>query len=283
YRDTINQTLSLDECFKAIDECGAPVVTITGGEPSIYKDIDELVEKTLALGKVVYLCTNAQLLHKKIHDWKPHPRFNINVHVDGLAGTHDAITGKEGSFDKAIEGIKFAKKAGFTVCTNTTVYKRTSVEEIEALFETLKDVGVDGMLIAPGFGYEDVDDQSVFMGREEIIEKFKGLKKKIKKYPLWNSPPYLDFLTGKKEYSCLPWGTITYNVRGWKAPCYLITDGHYPTFREYMNNVSRDKYGWEKDKRCNNCMVHSGFETAASLEIMKSPIDLIKTIWWTLF
>lgn len=282
YKSTMDQTLSLEQCLSAIDECGAPVVTITGGEPTIYPHIDKLISETLKRGKVVYLCTNGQALAKKLADWQPHPRFNINVHVDGLSDTHDAITGRKGAFDRAIEAIKIAKAKGFTVCTNTTIYKQTDAEEIRGLFGLLKGIGVNGILMAPGFSYEDVNDKSVFLGRAEIVNKFKALKKELKRFPLWNSPLYLDFLTGDRTYSCLPWGTVTYNVRGWKAPCYLITDKHYKTFKEYIDNISRDSYGWDNDLRCKNCMVHSGFETAASMEVSKSVKDTAKMIWWTL-
>jgi len=273
----------LEDCLKAIDDSGAPVVSICGGEPLLYPQIKELVEETIKRGRVVYLCTNGQVLDKKLSLFKPHKLFNINVHIDGLASTHDTIVEKNGAFDKAIVGIKAAKDAGFSVCTNTTVYKKTDVEEVRALIDYLDNLGVDGILISPGFDYSDVPDQSVFMSKNEIIEKFKVLRDAENSKKVWSTPLFLDFLAGKRDYACTPWGNVTYNILGWKAPCYLVTDGHYANFNEFMSTVKWDNYGPGRDKRCTNCMIHSGFEPTVALTVGNSIKDALRMARWTLF
>ncbi len=282
YREHMSKMLSLSDCLKAVDDCGAPVVSICGGEPLLYPEIGKLVDETVKRGRVAYLCTNGQTLEKKVADLKPHKLFNINVHLDGLARTHDAIVEREGAFDKAVAGIRAAKEAGFTVCTNTTVYKQTDVGEIRALVDFLEDVGVDGILISPGFDYSDVADQSVFLTRDAIIEKFRELRSTTKTKRIWNTPLFYDFLSGGRDYPCTPWGNVTYNVLGWKAPCYLITDGHYADFGEFMEKVKWEDYGPGKDKRCANCMAHCGFEPTVALTSTKSLRDALTMARWTL-
>lgn len=282
YKDRLSEVLPLETCLKAIDECGAPVVSICGGEPLLYPHIRELVEGAVARGRVVYLCTNGQVLDRKAGIFKPHNLFNINVHIDGLARTHDAIVDKPGAFDQAIAGIKVAKDTGFTVCTNTTVYKQTDIEEVRALVDFLGDLGVDGALLSPGFDYADVPDQSVFMSRTAITEKFSPLRKMAWRRKIWSTPIFLDFLAGKRDLPCTPWGNVTYNVAGWKAPCYLITDNHYRSFGEFMSKVEWDRYGPNRDARCTNCMTHNGFEPTVALTATSSIRDVIKMALWTL-
>jgi len=282
YADTLKEQVSLYKCLKAIDDSNAPVVSICGGEPLIYKDISKLVEETLNRGRVAYLCTNGTVLDWKLSAFKPHPLLNISVHIDGMEKTHDAVTNRPGTFRQVSENIKLAKNAGFTVCTNTTVYRESSVEEIEDLFRHLTFLGVDGMLISPGFDYSDVEDQSFFLKSSEIKEKFRAIRKFSHKYKIWSTPLYLDFLAGQRDYKCTPWGNVTYNIAGWKAPCYLITDGHYDDFNTFMNTVDWNKYQARTDPRCKNCMVHSGFEATVALEIANSWKDMAKMAWWTL-
>lgn len=283
YKAHLSEMLPLDDCLRAMESCKAPVVSICGGEPLLYPGIRELVREAVGQGRVVYLCTNGQVLDKKLHLFKPDKLFNINVHIDGLAKTHDAIVEKPGAFDQAIAGIRAAKKAGFTVCTNTTIYRQTDTGETEALIDFLRDIGVDGMLISPGFDYTDAPDRTVFMSREVITEKFSSLRKKLGSGKIWSTPLFLDFLAGRREYQCTPWGNVTYNVLGWKAPCYLVTDGHYRDFEEFMKAVDWEKYGPDRDARCANCMVHSGFEATVALTSGKSLKDALRMAWWTFF
>lgn len=283
YQDTVSSQVPLDDCLKAIDDCRAPVVSICGGEPLIYKDIKPLVEKTLQRGRVVYLCTNGTLLDKKLELFTPNKMFNFNIHLDGLEKTHDLIVGKTGVFRQVIENIKLAKAKGFTVCTNTTIYHETSPEEVHDLLEELKLLNVDGMLLSPSFSYTDVENKQVFLTRDEIHTKFKAISKFIKNYRSWSTPLYMDFLKGERDFNCTPWGNVTYNIKGWKAPCYLITDGHYKTYEEFMSSVDWEKYQSGKDPRCANCMLHSGFEPTVALETTGSWKDMARMAWWTLF
>lgn len=283
YKDQLSKMLSLEECLKAIDDSGAPVVSICGGEPLLYPQIRELVRETVARGRVVYLCTNGQVLDKKLHLFKPDPLFNINVHIDGLAATHDKIVEKPGAFDRAISAIKAAKHAGFTVCTNTTIYNQTDSSEIRALVDFLEDIGIDGMLLSPGFDYTDAPDQSVFMTRSSIIDKFAALRGIAKRKKVWSTPLFLDYLAGRRNFPCTPWGNVTYNVMGWKAPCYLVTDHHYKNFSDFMGKVAWDSYGPGNDKRCENCMCHCGIEPTVALTSTASIKDALRMAMWTFF
>ncbi|MFH1829694.1 MAG: adenosyl-hopene transferase HpnH [Pseudomonadota bacterium] len=283
YKDQMSEMLTLEQCLSAIDDSDAPVVSICGGEPLIYPQIKELVEQTIARGRVVYLCTNGQVLDKKLHLFKPHKLFNINVHLDGLAKTHDTIVEKQGAFDKAVAGIVAAKKAGFTVCTNTTVYKQTDTKEIAALIDYLEGLRIDGILLSPAFDYSDVEDQSVFLTRNAIMQKFTELREKGRSKKVWSTPLFLDFLAGAHDFPCTPWGNVTYNVLGWKAPCYLITDEHYDSFESFINDVNWDQYGPGNDKRCTNCMCHCGFEPTVALSATSTLKDALTMAKWTLF
>jgi hopanoid biosynthesis associated radical SAM protein HpnH len=283
YRDHLSKMLTLADCLRAADECQAPVVSICGGEPLLYPDIKPLVDGLLSRGRVVYLCTNGQNLADKLGIFAPHRLFNINVHLDGLAKTHDAIVERAGAFDRAVAGICAAKKAGFTVCTNTTVYRQTDVAEIEALFEFLEGLGIDGMLLSPGFDYAAAPDQTLFLDRARIIEKFSALRDAGRGKRVWSTPLFLDFAAGRRELSCTPWGNVTYNVCGWKAPCYLITDGHYATFDDFLQNVDWNQYGPGHDARCVNCMAHCGFEPTVALSATDTLKDAMTMARWTLF
>ncbi len=281
YQDSVSKMLSLEECLNASDDCQAPVVSICGGEPLLYPQIKELVEELLARKRVVYLCTNGQTLKEKISIFKPHPYFNINVHLDGLATTHDLIVEKKGAYQKAVAGIKAALRQGFTVCTNTTVYKQTNSAELKAFIEDVKNLGVHGILISPSYSYEDVDDQSIFMHTKEINQRFKELDKVCRSKKIWSTPLYIDFLQGKRDFACTPWGNVTYNVKGWKAPCYLITDQHYDNYKDFINKVDWEKFGPNKDKRCQHCMVHCGFEATVALKTTESIKDAMRMAYWT--
>jgi hopanoid biosynthesis associated radical SAM protein HpnH len=193
---------------------------------------------------------------------------------------HDIAVEREGVFREAIQGIKAAKQAGFRVCTNTTVYKETDMNEIEEMFEYLAEFKVDGHTISPAYGYSSVNDREIFMTRDDIHEKFKTIDKLAARFPLFSTPTYLEFLQGKRDYPCTAWGNPTYNVKGWKGPCYLITDGHYQTFEELMNKTQWENYGAGNDPRCDHCMVHCGFEPSAALGINSKLGDTFKLMTW---
>ncbi|MBK5291370.1 MAG: adenosyl-hopene transferase HpnH [Acidobacteriia bacterium] len=282
YESTINEMLSLEQCLHAIDECGAPVVSICGGEPMLYPKLPELVEETLGRGKHIYLCTNGMFIRKKLHDYRPDSKLFFNVHLDGMEKTHDLCVERDGVFREAIEGIKAAKAAGFKVCTNTTVFRETDMNEIDELFAYLKQFHVDGHMISPGYGYSAVNDREIFLTREDIHEKFKGISQLAEKYPLNSTPVYLDFLKGERDLPCTAWGNPTYNTKGWKGPCYLITDSHHDTFEGLMTRTDWESYGAGNDPRCEHCMVHCGYEPSAALGINSKFSDGIRLLEWAL-
>ena len=286
YADTIRQKLSVEECLNSVDECGAPIVSMCGGEPLIYPGVEELVAKIIQRRKHVYLCTNGLTLAEKLPGFRPSSRLFINVHVDGMEGTHDAIVQRQGVFAKAVEGIEAAKAAGFMVCTNTTVYRQTDVHEIAVLFEYLTELGVDGLMISPSYGYQAVHDASpscaedLFMRREEIHEKFRLAEKLLSRFKLVTSPVYLDFLAGRRDLSCAAWANPTRNVLGWKGPCYLVTDAHYDTYRELVESTDWSRLGPGNDPRCEHCLVHCGFEPAAVLAANRALRDMLRMAVW---
>ena len=280
YESTIKQKLSIQECLDSVDECGAPVVSICGGEPMIYPGIGELVAKILERKKVVYLCTNGMFIRKKVGEFKPHRRFFFNVHLDGMRKNHDIAVEREGVFDAAVDGIKAAKEGGFLVCTNTTVFKETDMQELDELFGFLTGLEVDGFLISPGYSYAAVGSKEIFMTRDDIRAKFRAAEALFRKYKFYSSPVYLEFLQGKRELTCTAWANPTRNIKGWKGPCYLITDTHHPTFGDLLTKTPWENYGYGNDPRCENCMMHSGFETTAALGVNGRLGDTLKMVKW---
>lgn len=280
YETTITQRLSLEQCLRAVDECGAPVVSICGGEPLLYPEIGALARGILDRHKHIYLCTNGMFLKKKLAEFRPDDKFFINIHLDGLEETHDIAVERKGVFREAVEAIKAAKAAGFKVCTNTTIYKETDMGEIEQLFEYLEQFDVDGHMLAPAYGYSAVNDREIFLTRDDIHEKFKDIGRLAKRFRLNSTPTYLDFLKGDRELPCTAWGNPTYNIKGWKGPCYLITDAHYETFEELMTETPWESYGQGNDPRCEHCMVHCGYEPSAALGINGKPGDNWKLLTW---
>lgn len=286
YSTSIKDKLTLEECLESVDQAGAPIVSICGGEPLIYPEIGSLVREILNRRKHIYLCTNGVFLEKKIDQFQPTDRFFFNVHLDGLEDTHDLMVERKGVFKAAVEGIKVAKEKGFLVCTNTTIYKETNLEEIDRLYAFLTRLGVDGFLISPAYGYAAVQDTNpegaaqIFMTRKDIREKFQEAKKLFKKYRMMSSPIYLDFLSGERELSCTAWGNPTRNIKGWKGPCYLITDKHHDSFDELIETTDWDSYGYGKDPRCEHCLVHSGYEASAALGVNSRFGDSLRMLLW---
>jgi hopanoid biosynthesis associated radical SAM protein HpnH len=281
YRDTLHETMSTDECLEAVEEAGAPVVSLTGGEPLLLDNVGEIAEKILRTGRHIFLCTNGLLLEKSLPKFRPDSKLFFNIHLDGTEAFHDGFVGRTGVYRTAIRAIRAAKKAGFTVCTNTTVYRSTDLDDVGRLFEALARIGVDGFLLSPAYSYEALDGNN-FLSRAEIQQKFRLLYPLSRKYPLWSTPLYLKFLMGERDLPCTPWGNPTRNVRGWKSPCYLITDGHYPSFRALMEETDWDRYGVGKDPRCADCMMHSGFEPSAVMQATSSISDSLEMLLWNL-
>jgi len=288
YSQTIKEKLSVEECLASVDECGAPIVSICGGEPMIYPEIGRLVSEILRKRKHIYLCTNGMFIKKRLHEFKPSTRFFFNVHLDGLQETHDRAVERSGVFQAAVEGIRVAKRAGFMVCTNTTIFKESNLDEIDALFAFLSRLGVDGFMLSPAYGYTAVHETNptgaaeIFMTRDDIRAKFKEAQMLLKKYRMMSSPVYLEFLSGQRELTCTAWGNPTRNVKGWKGPCYLITDQHHKTFRGLMDDTPWSQYGYGKDPRCEHCMVHCGYEPSAALGVNRKLGDSLKMLLWQL-
>jgi hopanoid biosynthesis associated radical SAM protein HpnH len=282
YKSTINEMLTVGQCIAAMEECGAPVVSICGGEPTIYPELGGLVREILNRGRHIYLCTNGMFIRKRLHEFKPTSSFFWNVHLDGLERMHDLAVERDGVFREAIEGLKAAKAAGFLVCSNTTIYKETDLNEIAELFEYLHGLGVDGFMVSPAYSYAAVQTKDIFMSREEVREKFRQACQLLEKYNLMTSPIYLEYLRGERELMCTAWGNPTYNPRGWKGPCYLITDAHHTTFKDFMEKTPWEKYGRGRDPRCQDCMVHVGYEPSAVLGAHRKLGDNWKMFKWQL-
>ncbi len=282
YEDSITERLTVEQCLGAVDECGAPIVSICGGEPMLFPELPRLTQEILDRGRHIYLCTNGMFLQKKLHEYQPDAKLFLNVHLDGLEKSHDIAVEREGVFKEAVAGIEAAKAAGFKVCTNTTIYKETDMEEIAGLFEYLKPLGVDAHMLSPAYGYSAVNDREIFMTREDIHKKFEKIEELARQYPLSTTPVYQDFLRGKRDLPCTAWGNPTYNIRGWKGPCYLITDAHYDTFEDLMTKTPWERYGAGGDHRCEHCMAHCGFEPSAALGINSQFSDTFRLMNWVL-
>jgi len=280
YKSTINDMLSVEQCLAAADDCGAPVVSICGGEPLIYPEVGRLTRELLDRGKHIYFCTNGMFIRKRLHEFKPVSSFFWNVHLDGLERTHDLCVERDGVFREAIEGIKAAKAAGFLVSANTTIYKETDLKEIEELYDYLYHLGVDGYMLSPAYSYAAVQTKDIFMPRAEIREKFRQASELLGKYNLMVSNIYLEYLRGERELPCTVWGSPTYNPRGWKSPCYAMTDGHFASFKEFVEKTPWEKYGPGRDPRCEDCMMHVGFELSAVLGANRKLGDSWKMLAW---
>jgi hopanoid biosynthesis associated radical SAM protein HpnH len=274
--------LPLEACLAAVDQCGAPTVSLCGGEPTLYPELAQLIDGIVARKRHIYLCTNGLLLDTKVFGRIPPRKYlTINVHLDGMRETHDHVCAREGVFDKAIEMIRQAKQRGYHVTTNTTVFKETSVEEIEELCKLVTGLGIDGLLISPGYHYESVHE-NIFPTRVEIQKKFERIMELAKQYPLSSTPMYLEFAAGKRDYDCSPWSTVTFTPRGWKAPCYLIGESYIPDWNEFWTKTDWAYWESRQDRRCANCAMHSGFEASAVRALRKSPKDMVRIAAWNL-
>ncbi|HMG35118.1 MAG TPA: adenosyl-hopene transferase HpnH [Blastocatellia bacterium] len=278
----LEDRMPLGDCLQAVDDTGAPIVSLCGGEPTIYPELKGLIDGIIDRKRHIYLCTNALLLDTKVFDRiSPNKRLTINVHLDGMQKTHDLVCDRSGVFDKAIEMIRESKRLGYHVTTNTTVFKETDMAEIEELCRLVSELGVDGMMISPGYHYESVEND-IFLSRQEIQIKFKRVLELSREYRLMSTPMYLEFTAGMRDYRCSPWSTVTRTPRGWKGPCYLIGVKYYDTWHEFWSGVDWEYWESREDRLCQNCMMHSGFEASAMFELRKSPKDMMRMAMWNL-
>jgi hopanoid biosynthesis associated radical SAM protein HpnH len=266
--DILRQRVSVEQAVAAIEECGAPMVSIAGGEPLLHPDIDVMVKELLARKRIIYLCTNAILLKRKMDRFTPHRDFSWVVHIDGLRERHDESVSRAGVFDKAVEAIKEAKARGFRVTTNSTFFSTDSPKTVREVLDFLNDdLQVDAMMISPGYAYSKAPDQVHFLGVRQTTQLFAQAfaDGRRRRWRLNHSPLFLDFLEGKVDFGCTAWGIPSYSVFGWQRPCYLMADGYTATYKELIETTDWDKYGRGRDPRCANCMAHCGYEPTAVL------------------
>ena len=276
--EILDQRLSVEDCLKAVDECGAPVVSIAGGEPLLHKEINKVVEGIIARRKFVYLCTNALLLKKKLSMFKPSPYFVWSVHLDGDQGMHDHSVCETGVYDRAVLAIKEAKAKGFRVNINCTLFNDADPERVARFFDSVAAIGVDGITVSPGYAYERAPDQAHFLNRAKTKQLFRDIFRRGRGGKAWSfsqSGLFLDFLAGNQEYQCTPWGNPTRTVFGWQRPCYLLGEGYAKTFAELMNETDWDLYGTGNYEKCADCMVHSGFEATAVQDAVRHPLKAL--------
>ena len=282
--EILRQHLSPEICFKAAEECGAPIVSIPGGEPLLHPEIGAIVRGLIARKKYVYLCTNALLLEEKLHLFRPSKYFTINVHLDGPGELHDRSVCLNGAYQRAVRAMRKAISLGFRVTTNTTLNKKSDPVSLRAFFDEMMNLGVEGMTLSPAYCYEKAPDQDYFLTRSEAVDLFARILADPKKSWRFNqSPLFLQFLTGRRDYSCTPWGMPTFNLFGWQKPCYLLQDGYCQSFTELMEETDWRKYGKESgNPRCADCMVHSGYEASAvndTFSSLRGFWDSLKAMW----
>ncbi len=263
----LNRQLTLEQCLKAVDECDTPVVSIPGGEPLLYPHIGELVDELIRRRKYIYLCSNALLLKEKLAEglFQPSKYLTFSIHLDGLEEEHDFAVCREGVYDRAVEAIRDAITRGFRVTTNTTLFHGADPNAIRRFFDTIMEIGVEGMMLSPGYAYEKAPDQHNFLMRKRTSELFKMILTNRKKHWRFNqSPLFLEFLMGRRDYECTPWGNPTYSIFGWQKPCYLLDDGYSDSFQDMMDETDWDQYGRASGNiKCQQCMVHCGHEPTA--------------------
>ena len=261
----LKRQLTPEECFRAVDECGAPAVSIPGGEPLMHPQIAEIVKGLIARKKYVYLCTNGLLLKDKIDEFTPSKYFSFVVHMDGLREHHDFAVCREGTYDKAVEGIREALKRGFRLTTNTTLFDGADPNSVREFFDEMMDLGVEGMMLSPGYTYDKAPDQEHFLTKKKTRQLFRAmLSNRHKQWRFNMSPLFLEYLMGRREYDCTPWGMPAYNIFGWQKPCYLLQDGYADSYQELLEDTNWDNFGCQSgNPKCANCMVHSGYESSA--------------------
>ena len=277
----LKQRMPVAQAVAAVEECGAPMVSIAGGEPLMHPQIGEMVTELLARKKFVVLCTNAVLLPKHLHKFKPHRNFAWMIHIDGLRERHDESVSKDGVFDQAVEAIRAAKAAGFAVYTNSTFFNTDSPKTVREVLDFLNDdLKVDRMEISPGYAYQKAPDQDRFLGVDQTRALFRDAfaDGRPRRWRLNHSPLFLDFLEGKRDFACTPWGVPSYSLLGWQKPCYLLADGYAKTWRELLDTTDWENFGRGKDPRCDNCMAHCGYEPTAVMATMGSLKESLRAV-----
>jgi hopanoid biosynthesis associated radical SAM protein HpnH len=273
--------MSLETCFKAVEDCGAPIINICGGEPTLYPELKELIAGLIERGKYIILCTNALKLDTKLFDVvPPSPHLFLMIHLDGMRETHDYVCNRKGVFDHAVEMIKQAKQRGYYTYINTTVFKETSVSEVEELCQLVDTLKANGILISPGYEYESVE-RDIFLTKDQIHDKFRQIRDFSHKYKVNATPLFLEFAAGLRELPCAPWSTVNYTPMGWKAPCYLIGEGFIPDWQTFWDKTNWEYWESRQDARCANCKMHSGFEHSAVSEAMKTVKGTLQLAAWT--
>ncbi len=261
----LKRQLSYEECMSAVEECGAPIVSIPGGEPLLHPEMPKIVEGLVERKKYIYLCTNAILLKKKMDEYKPSKYLTFSIHMDGLEEDHDEAVCRDGIYQRAVEAIAIAVKRGYRVTSNTTLFQGANPERTRLFFDEMAKLGVEGMMLSPGYSYSKAPDQESFLPRKETYELFREILFRPKKSWKFNhSPLFLEYLAGTRHFECTPWGNPTYNIFGWQKPCYLLQKGYTKTFKELIETTKWEEYGQKsKNPECANCMVHSGHEATA--------------------
>jgi hopanoid biosynthesis associated radical SAM protein HpnH len=270
----LRRRMAVDDAISAVEECGAPVVSIAGGEPLVHPEIDVIAGELIKRKKFVYLCTNALLMEKKLDRFEPSPYFAWAVHMDGLRERHDRSVCRDGVFDKAVDAIRAAKRRGFRVTTNTTFFSDDTPQTVREVLDFLNDdLEVDQMMISPAYAYEKAPDQEHFPGVEQTRRLFRAAfaDGRRRRWRLNHSPLYLDFLEGRADYQCTAWGIPSYSIFGWQRPCYLMGDGYARSYHELLEETDWDRYGRGRDPRCDNCMAHCGYEPTAITEMVQAP------------
>jgi len=277
--EILNRRLSLNECLSASDECGAPIVAISGGEPLIHEEMPHIVSGLIKRKKFVYLCTNGLLLKARIKDYTPSPYLTLSIHLDGNRERHDALACRHGVYDSAVEGIKLACAKGFRVTINCTLYEGITAQDVSGFFDFVMSLGVEGMMVSPAYRYSQAPQKDIFLRKIRSINLFRDILKlgKGRKWKFNQSILFLDFLAGNQAYECTPWGNPTRNIFGWQRPCYLLTkEGYAPSFKALIDETIWENYGNGRNPKCANCMLHSGFEPTAVNDAFMHPL---KALW----
>ena len=281
YRSVLDKMMPVEEALAAVEDAGAPIVSIAGGEPTIHPHIDEIINTLVDRKYFVYCCTNALLLERMLAKIPPSKYFCWVVHMDGMEEKHDESVARAGVFKKAVEGIELAVSRGYRVCTNTTVFKNSDVEDLHEMFRYVSDLGVEGSMISPGYDFEDAPDRDLFLSRKESRRIFQKLlsPEKTAGMKFYNNPLYLNFLQGEREYQCTAWSNPTYTVMGWRKPCYPLADEHTDDVNQLYDAILwEQQYGVGRDPRCGNCMMHCGFESATIFQAVGTPRDWVTLI-----
>lgn len=277
--DILRRRLTAQQCVDAVEECGAPVVSIAGGEPLVHKEIDQIVKALVKRKRFVYLCTNALLMKRKLDLFEPSPYFSWSVHIDGLRERHDESVQRDGVFDRAVEAIREAKRRGFRVTTNTTFFSQATPRTVREVLDFLNDeLQVDAMQISPGYAYEKAPDQEHWLAVERTHALFRDAfaDGRRQRWRLNHTPLFLDFLEGKVEFACTAWGIPCYSIFGWQRPCYLLADGYASSYQELLESTDWDSYGRGRNPKCANCMAHCGYEPTAVMATMRSPRESVR-------